>query len=72
MPHFRHYLSEKTAGYHNHELGPRWCDQLGHVHGVVWLHDTICEAAATDEPGTGNYVTSGVPYVPVVIPLWSK
>ena len=21
------------------------------VHSVVWLHDTICEAAVTDEPG---------------------
>ena len=48
------------------------CEQLGHVHSVVWLHDTTCEAAVTDEPGTGNYVPSGVPYVPVVIPLWSK
>ena len=42
------------------------------VHSVVWLHDTIYEAAVTDEPGTGNYVPSGVPDVPVVIPLWSK
>ena len=40
------------------ELGPRWCEQLGHVHSVVWLHDTICEAAVTDEPGAGNYVPS--------------
>ena len=32
------------------------------MHSVVWLHDTICEAAVTDEPGTGNYEPSGVPY----------
>ena len=38
----------------------------------MWLHDTICEAAVTDEPGTGNYVPSGVQDVPVVIPQWSK
>ena len=42
------------------------------MHSVVYLHDTICEAAVTDEPWTGNHVPSGVPYVPVVIPLWSK
>ena len=54
------------------ELGPRWCEQLGHVHSVVWLHDTISEADVTDEAGTGKYVPSGVPYVPVVIPQWSK
>ena len=25
---------------------------------VVWLQDTLCEAAVTDEPGTGNYAPS--------------
>ena len=36
------------------------------MHSVVWLHDAICEADVTDEPGTGNYVPSVVPDVPVV------
>ena len=71
VPHIRHNLSEKTAHGHNSQgLEPRLCEQLDHVHSVVWLHDTLCEAAVTGEPGKGNCVTSGVP--DVVLPLLSK
>ena len=31
---------------------------------VTRYHDTPCEAAVTDEPGTGNYVPPGVLDVP--------
>ena len=57
----------KTADYYNsRELGLIWCEQLGHVHSVVWLHDTLCEVVVTDEPGRGNYVPSGVPDVVII------
>ena len=54
------------------ELGPRWCEQLGHQHSVLWLQDILCEAAVTDEPWTGKYVPSGVPDVLVFISYGAK
>ena len=38
VTHFRHMLSENTAGNHNSRgHGPRWCEQLGHGHSGVWF-----------------------------------
>ena len=45
------------------------------VYSVVWLHDTLCEVAVTDEPGRGNYVPSGVPDVVILYganELWNQ
>ena len=56
-------------------LGLRWCEQLGHVYSVVWLHDILCEVAVTDEPGRGNYVPSEVPDLVIlygVNELWNQ